>query len=224
MGFLRKTFYTVIGAPALFVAGEHFYTIKCVEVEPSDRMAKYSPLIARRLAEGTVRFDRYERVVPITSVAASIGNVDEVTLSRRLAKQVWLTGIYTPQRKICEKIEGKHRNPNSNLTYEELEKAKIEEKVDVSEHMTCQKIDGTYLQFDPIVPVDVDFKGPGGAVAFEVTRRGENIVFGMEGASIGLKTTGTLAGGDWLQFVLHKMYARLLLTQAVDRVLQGGGE
>jgi hypothetical protein len=85
-------------------------------------------------------------------------------------------------------------------------------------------IDGAYVQFDPIIPPGTDFQGPGGMVTVDVARRGENIVFAMESASVGLKTKGSMPPMDMLQFYLHKMYSRLLLEEAVRRVLEGKGE
>ena len=83
---------------------------------------------------------------------------------------------------------------------------------------------GSYIQFVPRVPAEVDFQGPGGVVCVDVQRRGEDMVFAIESATVGIKTTGDLAPLDALQFFLHKVYARFLLEGAVGRILQGEGE
>lgn len=98
MSFLRKTFYTIIGLPTTALVAEHFYTIKCVHVDPTDRLPKFSALTTRRMADNLARLDRFERVVPITSLKASTDNLDEASLARKLAKQIWLTKVYAPQK------------------------------------------------------------------------------------------------------------------------------
>jgi hypothetical protein len=224
MGFLRKTLYTIVGLPTLALGAEYFYTIKCVEVGHTDRLIKRCPLVARRVAENKARFDRFERAVPIASLKVAGADLDEQSLSRRLAKQIWLSEAYTPQRVISEKIFKDHKEPDANLTTEELKNGKIKLGYDVSQHLYVSDISGSYIQFEPRVPADVDFPGPGGTVCVDVTRQGENVVFALECASIGISTTGPLSPGDRLQFELHKIYARLLLESGVRRVLHGGGE
>jgi hypothetical protein len=224
MGFLRKTFYTIIGLPTGALLAEHFYTIKCVRADPTDRLPKFSPLVTRRMAENLAFFDRFERSVPITSLKAGTDNLDEATLARKLAKQIWLTKAYAPQKALAEYIFRNDKTPNANLSTAELEKAKIEAGMDVSNHLVLSEISGAYVQFEPKVPPEVDFMGPGGLVCVDVERRGENMVFSMECASIGVPTTGSLKPGEWLQVYLHLVYARLLLEGGVRRILHGGGE
>jgi hypothetical protein len=224
MGFLRKTFYTLIGLPAAALGAEYFYTIKCVETDPTDRLLKKSPLIARRVAENNARFDRYERVVPIASLKVGVGDIDEPTLARRMAKQMWLSTVYVPQRAICERAFKAHKEPGVNLTEEELRTGKIQTGYDVSQHIVVTSVDGAFVQFEPRVPSGVDFKGMGGASILSVAKKGENVVFVMENASIGFPTTGSMSPGMWIFFELHKMYARLLLESSVRRVLHGEGE
>ena len=224
MGFLRKTLYTIVGLPTLALSAEYFYTIKCVEVDHTDTLIKRCPLVARRVAENKAKFDRFERVVPIASLNVAGADVDEQSLARRFAKQMWLSAAYAPQRVIFEKIFKDHQEPGANLTTEELEKGKIKLGYDVSQHLYVSDISGSYIQFEPKVPAGVDFEGPGGTVSVDVMRRGENIVFAIESSSIGIPTTGPMSPGDRLQFELHKIYARLLLENGVRRVLHGGGE
>jgi len=224
MGFLRKTLYTIIGLPTIALGAEHFYTIKCVDVDHTDRLIKHCPLVARRVAENKAKFDRFERVVPLASLKVAVTDVDERSLSRQLAKQLWLSAAYAPQRALCERLFKDHQEPGANLTKEELKKEKIKLGYDVSQHLYISDIAGSYIQFEPKVPAGVDFQGPGGTVCVDVTRRGENIVFAIESASIGIPTTGPMSPSERLQFELHKIYARLLLESAVRRVLHGEGE
>lgn len=224
MGFLRKTFYTLLAIPPVAMAAEHFYTRNCVLVDLKGNVLHNSPLIAKRTSENLARFDRYERVVPLTSLVASIGPVSETSLVHRIAKQVWLTRAYAPQRVICHQIFKSKQAPGANLTVDELERAKLEVGYDVLQHLVLTRMEGTEVQFDPIIPPGVEFYGPGGVIVFDVERRGENMVFGIECASVGLKTEGRMKPMDELQFFLHKMYARLLLEDAVRRVLEGKGE
>ena len=225
MGFIRKTLWTILGVPAAALGAEYFYTIKVREAETTDRLPKYSTLAAHRLAENKARIDRFERVIPLSSLTASIGpDVDENSLARRLAKQVWLTSMYAPQRKLCERVFKDKQEPGANLTYKELEKAKVEPGFDVSQHLYVSDIVGTYVQFVPKVPPEVDFHGPGGVVCFDVQRRGENMVFAIESATIGIAAQGPMPFADTLMFFAHQMYSRLLLESAVHRILKGGGE
>jgi hypothetical protein len=224
MGFLRKTLYTIIGLPSAAIGVEYFYTIKCVEVDPTDRLIQHSPLIATRISQNKARLDRFERIVPLSSLTATSKTLDEPTLARQLAKQVWLTRVYVPQRALSERIFKKEQEKGANLTVEEIKRAKVEPGFDVSQHLFVSDIVGSYIQFQSKIPPGVDFQGPGGVISFDVSRRGEDVVFGMECASVGLATKGSMPLADWLQFYLHKMYARLLLEGGVQRVLQGGGE
>jgi hypothetical protein len=224
MGFIRKTLWTIVGVPAAALGAEYFYTIKVRETEVTDRLPKYSTLAARRLAENKAALDRFERVVPLSSLTASIGDVDENTLARRLAKQVWLTRMYTPQRKICERVFKDKREPDANLTYEEIKRAKIQPGFDISQHMFISDIVGTYIQFVPKVPPAVDFHGPGGVVCFDVEKRGDNVVFAIESATIGVAQTGPRPIVDHLIVWGHRLYAQVLLESAVRRILKGEGE
>jgi hypothetical protein len=224
MGFLRKTLYTIIGLPTAAIGAEYFYTVKCKEVPPTTRLPTHSPLIAKRIAENKARLDRFERVVPLSSLIASKTSTDEVVLSRQLAKQMWLTWSYAPQRKLCERIFQKQQEQGCNLTVEEIKRAKVQPGFDVSQHLYVSDIVGTYVQFVPRVPSEMDFQGPGGVVCFDVQRRGENMVFAIESGSVGIKTVGDLAPMDALQLYLHKVYSRLLLEGAVRRILHGEGE
>jgi hypothetical protein len=224
MGFLRKALFTIVGVPAAALGAEHFYTIRCREVEPTDRLPKYSALVTRRLAENKARLDRFERVVPLSSLTASIGMVDDATLSRRLAKQVWLTRMYAPQRKICERVFKDKQAPDANLTYSEIERSKVKPGLDVSQHMLLSNIVGTYIQFEPVIPPGEDFHGPGGVVCFDVERRGENMVFAIECATIGIASKGSMPFAHKLMFFFHQAYARTLLEGAVQRILKGAGE
>lgn len=95
--------------------------------------------------------------------------------------------------------------------------------MDVSNRLILSEISGSYVQFEPKLLPGVDFYGPGGVVSVDVSRRGENFVFAMECASIGIPT-GTLKPGEWLLLSLHEVYARLLLEGGVRRILYGGGE
>jgi hypothetical protein len=224
MGFLRKTLYTIVGLPAAALGAEYFYTGKCHEVPPTDRLPTHSPLVTKRMAENKARLDRFERVVPLSSLVASSKSTDEVTLSRQLAKQMWLTRAYAPQRKLCERIFKAHQEEGCNLTAEEIKAAKIQPGFDVSQHLYVSDVVGSYVQFVPRVPPEVDFQGPGGVVSVDVHKRGENMVFAIESATVGIKTTGDLSPMDAVQFFLHKVYARLLLEEGVRRVLHGEGE
>lgn len=224
MGFLQKTLYTIIGLPTIALVAEYFYTIKCVEVDPTDRLPKYSSLVSRRLAENAARLDRFERVVPLPSLKSSVGSIDEITLSRQFAKQIWLTPAYTPQRLICEQVFKSKRDPNANLTKNEIEKAKVQIGFNVSQFFLVDNIIGSYVQFTPNVPPSVDFRGPGGLVCVDVCQRGESIVFGIECATVGLNTRGTLPPTERLHFWLHQMYCRLLLEGGVRRILRGTEE
>jgi hypothetical protein len=224
MGFLRKTLYTIIGLPTAAIGAEYFYTIKCIEVDPTDRLIQHSPLIATRISQNNARLDRIERVVPLSSLTATSKTVDESALARQLAKQVWLSAAYAPQRAICEQVFKKEQEKGANLTVDEIKRAKVEAGFDVSQHLFVSDILGSYIQFVPKIPDGVDFQGPGGVVSFDVSRRGEDVVFAIECASVGLATQGSMPVGDWLQFYLHKMYARLLLEAGVRRVLHGEGE
>jgi len=58
----------------------------------------------------------------------------------------------------------------------------------------------------------------------DASRRGDNMIFGIECASIGIPTTGSLKPVEWLQLYLHQVYARLLLEDRVRRILYGGGQ
>jgi len=176
------------------------------------------------MAENKARLDRFERVVPLSSLVASSKSTDEVTLSRQLAKQMWLTRAYAPQRKLCERIFKAHQEEGCNLTAEEIKAAKIQPGFDVSQHLYVSDVVGSYVQFVPRVPPEVDFQGPGGVVSVDVHKRGENMVFAIESATVGIKTTGDLSPMDAVQFFLHKVYARLLLEEGVRRVLHGEGE
>ena len=195
-----------------------------MEVDHTDRLIKRCPLVARRLAENKAKFDRFERVVPLASLKVAVSDLDDQSLSRRLAKQVWLSAAYAPQRIICERVFKNHQEPGANLTKEELKNGKVKLGYDVSQHLYISDISGSYIQFEPKVPADVDFQGPGGTVCVDVARRGENVVFAMESASIGIPTTGPMSPSERLQFELHKIYARLLLESGVRRVLHGEGE
>ena len=110
------------------------------------------------------------------------------------------------------------------MTIEEIKRARIQPGFDVSQHLYVSDIVGTYVQFVPRVPPGVDFQGPGGVVCVDVHKRGEDMVFAIESATIGIKATGHLPPMDALQFYLHKVYARLLLEGAVRRILHGEGE
>jgi hypothetical protein len=224
MGLLRKTVYTIIGLPTIALGAEYFYTVKCVEVEPTDRLPKYSSLVSRRLAENAVRLDRFERVVPLVSLKASVNSVDEATLSRQLAKQIWLTRAYSLQRVICEQIHKSKRDPDANLTEIEIQATKVQVGFDVSQHFIVDNIVGSYIQFTPKLPPSVDFHGPGGLVCVDVYQRGENIIFGIECATIGMNTRGALSPIEKLHFWLHQIYGRLLLEGGVRRILNGMGE
>ena len=224
MGFLRKTVLTIVGLPATALGAEHFYTIKCHDVAPTNRLPTHSPLVVKRMAEDKARLDRFERVVPLSSLTPSSTSTDEVTLSRQLAKQMWLTWAYAPQRLICERIFKKSQEKGCNLTIDEIKRAKIQPGFDVSQHLYVSDIVGTYVQFVPRVPPEVDFQGPGGVVCVDVHRRGDDMVFARESATIGIKTAGRLSPMDALQFYLHKVYARLLLEGAIRRILHGEGE
>ena len=83
---------------------------------------KHCPLVAQGLAENATRLDRYERIVPLTSLKVSVSSLDDQSLSRQFAKQIWLTRAYFPQRAICEKIFQSKKEADSNLTAEELKR------------------------------------------------------------------------------------------------------
>jgi hypothetical protein len=227
MGLLRKAFYAIIGIPAAAIAAEYFYTIKCVETEPRDidRLVKYSPLVKKKISDNAARLCRVERVVPIATLQTRTDNLDEESLSRKLAKQIWLTGSYRPQQIICERAFKNIKEPASNLTYEELKNAPIRLGTDISQFLVLSAMEGGFVQFEPKVPKDQeDFKGPGGPVCVDVSRRGGSIVFALETATIPLKTVGQLELKDRFVFHLHQMYLRLLLEGGVRRVIRGGNE
>ena len=221
--------YTIILVPSSLLAAEYLYTIKCKETPPTDRPLKYSSLTTKRYSENKAYLDRFERSAPITSLKAAIpnidpSNIDEQSLARRLAKQIWLTTWYQPQRYICERVFKPIQEVDANLTVSEIEQAKVQVGMDVSQHLVVDKIVGGYVQYTPRIPDGVDFQGPGGVVTFDVERRGDNVVFGIECASVGIPQHGRVGWADWTQIYLHKIYSRLLLEGAVRRVLHGEGE
>jgi hypothetical protein len=224
MGFLRKTFYTIVGIPIAAIAAEYFYTMKCREIEPTNRLIENCPLVARKLSQSITRLDRFERSVPLASLKACTDSIDETTLSRRFAKQIWLSRSYRVQQKICERVFKDKKEVAANLTLEEIERAKIQVGTDISQHLVLSAIKGSYIQFEPKVPKGVDFAGPGGVVCVDVSRRGENRVFAIECATIPMNTGGHLELNNRVLFYLHQVYARCLLEEGVTRVLHGGGE
>jgi hypothetical protein len=224
MGFLRKSLYTVVGVPAALLGAEYVYTRKCKEVPPTDRLPKYSPLAARTVAENKARKDRFERIVSVSELTDRIGPVDDVTLSRRLARQIWLSWAYLPQLKLFERLEKSSKLPDANLSRQDIASGDLVPGFDVSQHLVLSDIVGSFIQFNPRVTDWKTFDGPAGIFAVDVYRRNGNVVFGIEGVSVGIPAEGKMLLSQRAFWVAHQIYSRILLEAVVRRILRGKGE
>jgi len=91
------------------------------------------------MVENIAKVDRYEHV-PFSSLKIGTDTIDDTSLVKNFAKQIWLTNAYAIQRKHCGMIFKNKRELNANLTFDELKGAKVAVGMDVSQHLFVGKI------------------------------------------------------------------------------------